>query len=232
MRKRLAALAAALLLPALACGALAEGEGTIVQSSCNIVQSGEYYLVYCYAQVHNASDQIICLDRGTFELQNGDQLVASEEISQLWPYFLSPGEDGYLFDIVPFEPNEDGVVVPSITGIQYFPVFMTIEPQYAGVKLPCTARIERENGGLAVVCEVQNPTDTAAYDPSIAIGLYTEGGAMIYADGVVLQDVGIPAGGTTLVRFRVDDALVEQWEGYGAAPASAQAQALFRNDAD
>ena len=33
--------------------ALAQDEGAIVQSSCNIVQSGEYVLVYCFAQVHN-----------------------------------------------------------------------------------------------------------------------------------------------------------------------------------
>ena len=58
------ALAAMLL-----CGAvgLADSEGVIVQSSCNILQSGEYYLVYTFAQVHNNSDSIICLDQGTLD---------------------------------------------------------------------------------------------------------------------------------------------------------------------
>ena len=41
MKKMLAALALALTLPTCALG---DSEGVIVQSSCNIVQSGDYYL--------------------------------------------------------------------------------------------------------------------------------------------------------------------------------------------
>ena len=55
---------------------------------------------------------------------------------------------------------------------------------------------------------------------------------MIYADGVTLKDVGIPAGGEVLLRFPVDDSFVEQWSGYGAAPAYAQVNAMFRRDED
>ena len=69
MKKWLAALLLALLLPACALG---DSEGVIVQSSCNIVQSGNYYLAYCFAQVHNNASTVICLDRGTFDLQNGE----------------------------------------------------------------------------------------------------------------------------------------------------------------
>ena len=50
-----------------------------------------------------------------------------------------------------------------------------------------------------------------AYNPTVAIGLYTDSGAMLYSDGTTLQDVGIPAGGTVLVRFDVDEAFVAQW---------------------
>lgn len=225
----LLALAAVTLAPC----ALADDEGVVVQSSCSIVQSGDYYLVYCYAQVHNQSDQIICLERGTFELRNGDQLVADEEITQMWPYFVEPGEDGYLFDVVAFEPNEDGVVVPAINGLEYFVQYMTVDAQYAGEKLQCAPRIEHEpDGSLYVICELQNATQIPAYDPSVAFGLYTDSGAMIYANGMTLQNVGIPAGGTTLVRFRVDDVFVSQWNSYGVSVAQVQAKAIFRNDAD
>ena len=91
MKKMLAALALALTLPTCALG---DSEGVIVQSSCNIVQSGDYYLAYCFAQVHNNASTVICLDQGTFDLQSGETLLSTSEVSQIWPYFLSPGEDG------------------------------------------------------------------------------------------------------------------------------------------
>ena len=56
MKKWLAALLLALLLPTCALG---DSEGVIVQSSCNIVQSGNYYLAYCFAQVHNNASTVI-----------------------------------------------------------------------------------------------------------------------------------------------------------------------------
>ena len=105
MKKMLAALALALTLPTCALG---DSEGVIVQSSCNIVQSGDYYLAYCFAQIHNNSSTVICLENGTFDLQNGETILSTSEISQIWPYFVGPDEDGYLFDIVSFEPDENG----------------------------------------------------------------------------------------------------------------------------
>ena len=71
MKKMLAALALALTLPTCALG---DSEGVIVQSSCNIVQSGDYYLAYCFAQVHNNASTVICLDQGPFDLQSGETL--------------------------------------------------------------------------------------------------------------------------------------------------------------
>ena len=116
MKKWLAALLLALLLPACALG---DSEGVIVQSSCNIVQSGNYYLAYCFAQVHNNASTVICLDRGTFDLQSGETLLSTSEVAQIWPYFLNPGEDGYLFDIVSFEPDEKAT--PSFPPSRAFP---------------------------------------------------------------------------------------------------------------
>ena len=242
MKRGITALLALLLL--LAVTAWAEDEpapiepdaadAIVVQASCSIVPSGEYYLVYCFAQVHNPTDKVLCLDRGMLQLRNGEQSLATQSISQLWPYFLNPGQDGYFFDIVPFEPNEDGVVVPTVTGIEYFAEYMTVDAQFAGIPLGCEARIERDplDGALYAVCELSNPLDEPAYDPSICFGLYTDNGTMIYADGMTAQGIGVPAGGTTLVRFSVDEFFVGQWESYGVSAAQIQAQAICRKDAD
>lgn len=234
MKKRmLAALLAALMMLACA-GAMADDEGAVVRSSCNIVQSGDYYLVYCFAQVHNNSDGVICLDRGTFDLNNGDQVLSTSDVGQLWPYFLSPGEDGYLFDIVAFEPGENGPVMPNVTGIVYDIDYMTMDIAHGSNRLASEARIDTDpvSGAMSVVCEVKNDTEQEAYDPTVAFGLYTAGGDLIYADGRTLQSVGIPAGQTMLVRFYVDNEFVKQWSSYNAMPASAVVNASFRADED
>lgn len=233
MKKMLAMLLVCLMTLAGA-WALADEEAVIVRSSCNIVQSGDYYLVYCFAQVHNNSDGVICLNRGTFDLHSGDQLLATGDVSQLWPYFLAPGEDGYLFDIVAFEPGENGAVAPNVTGIAYNIDYMTVDAGSANYPIASGARIETDpvSGALAIVCELKNDTQMDAYDPTVAFGLYTEGGDLLYADGRTLQSVGIPAGQTMLVRFYVDNAFVNQWRGYNAMPASARVNASFRADED
>lgn len=233
MKKLMTALALCLLL-AIGGTGLADSEGVIVQSACNIMQSGEYYLVYCFAQVHNNSDQVICLEQGAFELHNGEQLLATEEVSSLWPYFINPGEDGFLFDIVTFEPQDGVPVVPNVTAINYNVVYMTVDQAHAGYDLSAVSEIELDEatGSVTVRCELTNTTDMDAFDPTVAIGLYTEEGSMIYADGVTLKGVGIPAGGTTLVRFTVEEAFVSQWQGYGVAPTQAYINASFRLDED
>lgn len=230
MRKVFALLLA--LMMGAGCAA-ADSEGTVAQYSCSIVQSGEYYLVYCFAEVHNDSNSTICLERGSFDLQSGEQLLATEEVSQLWPYFLAPGEDGYLFDIVSFEPGENGAVVPQVTGVSYEVQYMTVGENVLSRDLSCVSRIEQDvYGGLDVICELTNGTEDIAYDPTVAFGLYTQEGSMIYADGMTLKDVGIPAGGTTLVRFRIDDVFVKQWDSYGVKPAEARVNASFGADND
>ena len=233
MKKRVLALLAALLCAGLAAACLADSEGVIVNSSCNIVQSGEYYLVYCYGQIHNNSGEIICLEAGSLELHSGEQLLASQPVTQIWPYFINPGEDGYVFDVVAFEPGEGGAVMPNVTGIAYDLQYMTVDARFASRDLSSVAEIGRgADGELHVLCRITNATDEDAFAPTIAFGLYAENGRMLYADGATLQDVGIPAGGTLLMRFFVDEEMAAQWESYGMGASEVHVSAAFRSDED
>ena len=184
MKKMLAALALALLAPACALG---DSEGVIVQSSCNIVQSGDYYLAYCFAQVHNNASTVICLDRGTFDLQSGETLLSTSEISQIWPYFLSPGEDGYLFDIVSFEPDENGnPVIPSITGISYNVTYLPVDAD-GFVTVQQVENALRPDTVLVSVMAANNEIGTL--EPVAEIGaLCHERGVLFHTDAV--QAVG------------------------------------------
>lgn len=211
--------------------ALAQDEGAIVQSSCNIVQSGEYVLVYCFAQVHNNSDQTICLDEGFLHLMSGEQALSENRVTRLWPSFLAPGADGYLFDVVSLEPGEG---IPAVTGLNYDVGYMTVNPAYAGQALEAQGRIEINDvtGRMSVVCEFANPTDEDAFGASTAFGLYTDAGQMVYAGGMRLQDIGIPAGGSVMVRFDIEDELAEQWRSYDALPTQVRADAMFSANED
>ena len=217
-----------LMLALAAAPAMAQEEGVVVQSSCSIVQSGDYYLTYCFAQVHNNTDQVLCLEDGTFYLTCGEEVIAHEEVSKLWPYFLAPGEDGYLFDIVPFE------TMPQITGLEYDVEYLLVNPAYAGVKLDAKTRVELDEGSgvLSVFCEMSNPTNSEAFDPALAIGLYTDAGQLLYAGGRNLTNVGIPAQGSVLVRFEVEPDMVAQWISYDALPTQVQVNAMFRTGSD
>ena len=225
--KKMIALALMMML-ALVSMASAEEMGTVVQSSCSIVQSGDYYLAYCFAQVHNNTDQVLCLEDGTFSLTSGEEVLSHEDVSKVWPYFVAPGEDGYLFDIVPFNS------MPQITGLSYDLQYLTIHPDYAGVKLDAQTRVELDetSGVLSVVCELINPTDVDAFDPALAIGLYTDAGQLLYAEGRNLTDVGIAAQGKVLVRFEVEPDMVAQWISYNALPTQVQVNAMFRTESD
>lgn len=233
MKKTVAALVLALLALLAAAPALGDSEGVVVRSSCNIVQSGQYYLVYCFAQVHNNSSSVICLENGTFDLQDGETILSTSEISQIWPYFISPNEDGYLFDIVSFEPDENGnPVLPTITGISYDINYMAVDSTYASRDLEAISSIETDaSGDVYVICRITNGTDVDAYDPTIAFGLYADTN-LVYADGTTLKDVGIPSGGTLLVRFDIDDAFITQWKSYNSMPTQVMVSAAFRNDED
>lgn len=226
MKNMMRILGGLLILLMLGGHALAQEGGQVVQSACNIVKSGEYDLVYCFAQVHNGSDEIICLDKGNFQIMNGEEQVAEGKISRLWPYFLNPGEDGYLFDMISIEAGETPT---AVTGIQYNIEYMTIESMYGGQTLETQARIEcsETNGMMSVICELSNPTDTDVYDAAVAFGLYTDAGQLVYADGMRLKDIGIPAGGRTLVRFAVEERLTEQWRSYDMLPDQVRMNAMF-----
>lgn len=234
MRKWLTGAVAALLMMVFCGWSLADSEGAIVQSSCSVVPSGNYYLAYCYAQIHNNSDMNICLEQGVFELKNGDTVLAAQNVTHIWPNMIAPGEDGYLFDVVAFEPDENGQpVIPQVTGLEYAIQYMTVEEEFSSMDLAVAAEIERDaRGGMTVVCTVTNGTDIEANDPTVSFGLYTDSGAMVYADGLTLFNVGIPAGQTLNIRFDVNDEISDQWNTYGANVTGVHAVGAFRDGTD
>ena len=223
MKRRIIALA--LLALAAALPVLADPGANVIQSSCSIMEADNSFIVYCYAQVYNGTSNVVCMEKGSFELRSGDDMLVSGSVEQMTPYFLKPGESGYLYDAAVLDRAE-GEGVPSITGLSYNINYYTVDDAFANRDLVVTGEQQREpDGSLAGLLRVQNPREEEAWSPTLAVGLYTEGGALLYCDGRTLENVGIPAGGEMTVRFDISKLFAERWAEYGADPAQVKATA-------
>ena len=223
--KRLRFAAALLLLTALVLPCRADEGATVVQSSCSIMEAENNVILYCYAQVYNGTGNVVCMEEGQFELRSGDDILATGSVEQMTPYFLRPGEEGYLYDAVVLDSAGDGSV-PAVTGLSYDIRYYTVDDAYANRSLTVEGEtLKEEDGSLAVLLHLSNPHKEEAWSPTMAFGLYTEGGALLYCDGRTLENVGIPSGGEMTVRFDVSRSFAERWAEYGADPAEVRATA-------
>ena len=221
MKRRI--LAAMLLMLVAALPVPADEGASVIQSSCSIMEADNSFIVYCYAQVYNSTRNVVCMEEGSFELRSGDEILVTGSVEQMTPYFLKPGETAYLYDAAVMDWTE-GEGIPYITGLSYNITYYTVDDAFANRDLVVTGEQQREpDGALAVLLRVQNPLEEEAWNPTLAFGLFTEGGALLYCDGRTLENVGIPAGGEVTVRFDVSRLFTERWAEYGADPAPIRA---------
>ncbi|MBR1709378.1 MAG: hypothetical protein IJ719_11180 [Clostridia bacterium] len=231
MKRFLAVLAAFLMVSFMAS---AEDTIRVVQTACNILVYGDECQVFCCAQVHNDTNRILGIESGTVRLLYEDTVVAEEEVERLWPYFLDPGGDGYLFQLIRFLPDAQGnPVIPAITGVIYDLNTMNVPATMQNQMLESTLEIERtQNGGYAIVVSAKNAGEETVWDTMITYGLYTSGGSLLYADGESFDQMGISPGSQLEKRFSINSQIVAQWENYGVEPAEFRVFAYYRSDTD
>ena len=217
------------LLLALSRPGLADEQAALAQTSCSILQAGDSWIVYCYAQVVNGTDSTLCLEQGDFEVLSGDGVLGSGTVEQLSPYFLGPGEEGYLFDALVLEDAADA---PQVTGLSYDLQYLTVDPLYSSRSLPITAELLAGEDGLTAELTIENDQEATVWSPALAFGLFTEGGSLLFADGRTLENVGVPSGAEAIVRFDIAPALLERWAEFGAEPAEVRASCAFGGDDD
>ena len=211
-----------------------EDELSVVQSAVSIIPYGDTYRVYCFAQVHNDSQMIQGMSSGVFRLYNGETVIAEEEVDRLWPYYLEPGQSGYVFGTAVFNPDENGnPVMPYVTRLVYTFETMEMTVSANSDSLYAEGTIERTgSGGYLLTMTVENTGESMARNPVVAFGLYTQSGAMIYADGRQLEQIGIAPGSTIELRFPVGLQLAKQWDDYGVSPDEIIITASYREDED
>ncbi|MBQ9010482.1 MAG: hypothetical protein IJ088_14315 [Clostridia bacterium] len=213
---------------------VAAADLNVVQTSCNILVAEEECRIVCCAQVHNDSDRLAGLEHGLLRLTNGGEVIAEESVSRIWPYFLDPGGDGYVFETVTFYPDEDGnLEVPSITGVSFEMNAMDVPVSVENNMLRAEMHIERmETGGYIMACTLANDEAETAWNPQVTFGLYTDGGSLLYADGQSLDNIGISGGNQLELRFMINPQIVAQWGGYGVEPAEVRVKGYYRQESD
>jgi len=219
-----------MLLPA----GIASASLNVVQTSCNILMGEDECRIVCCAQVHNDSDHLAGLEHGFFRLINGEEVIAEEGIRRIWPYFLDPGGDGYVFETVTFYPDEDGhLEAPAITGVTFELNDMNVPLTVENNRLNTEMHIERtETDGYIMACTLKNDAMETAWNPQVSFGLYTEDGLLLFADGKSLDNIGISGGNQIEIQFIVNPQIVAQWGEYGVEPAEVRVAGYYRQETD
>ena len=235
MGKKIAALVLLIGILTACCGlAQAEEALSVSQTACSIIETEGVYLIYSYAQVHNNSDQVVCLAQGTYELTAGGESLGVYEVEEIWPDFLSPDADGYLSNLLIYDPEEqENGDAPAITGLTYDLETMSVSTDLQNYDLEVTAEFaEISSGDISVQCRIKNTTEEDAWNPIVVYGLYTSGGSLVYCEGKMLDNIALPAGSEIITTFTVSGTQGGQWKSYGAFPTEIKALASYRIDTD
>ncbi len=212
----------------------AQEDLTVVQSSCMVLVGETETRVQCFAQLHNNTDKVVYMGEGFLELFNDQTVIADKVVARIWPEFINPGEDGYVFDEVPFEPDADGQpFIPNVTGITYHMDTYLASRDYSNLPLDVSAVLEDDTDGrLTVRFTIVNRGKEDAWNPTLAFGLYTDGGSLIFTGGTGFEDICIPSGSTIEKKYYVGSDLINKWNEYGAKPAEVHVTCCYRNDTD
>jgi len=224
--KKVFALLLALML--LCSAALADAELKVMNTMCHIIPYYDSAVGVYYAEVVNTGDTLICLDDelSRVELMDSEgNVVLSEEIWNVTPTVLAPGEKGY---VVPFHMYLDEVDVSALTNYAihlYAEEATYFEPPVYLNAAGITAEIRTEpdrwgNDVTALYITFTNMAEDVVYDFNFAVGVYDESGALIYTYESSTYDVGVPAGQSVIVRSEIDNFLTAYWAENGIVPAS------------
>ena len=208
--------------------ALADASLQVVNTMYQIIPYYDSAIGVYYAEVVNNGDTLICLDdeRSRVEVMDSEgNVVLSEEIWNTTPAVLAPGETGY---VVPFRMYMDEVDVSALTDYAihlYAEEATYFDPTaYLPVDgISAEFRVETDDWGDAVTTlytTFTNTSDQVAYNFNFVLGVYDEGGALIYTCDASTFDVGVPVGESVIVRSKIDEVITSYWAENGIVPAS------------
>ena len=220
----------ALLLGMMMLAAPALAELTVVQETYLPVQmyEGSTYAYY-FAEVINDGEEDAAFDEGEVAvLDAAGEEVEVIDLYDCYPFVLAPGQTGWIFGYT----SLDGVSAGEVPGYKAS-IDDDLADDPAPVCLPAeatvTGTVRYDETVYEILITVTNNTGDVFFDALVGYALYDAEGRLLYADEASLYGAGIPAGGTIIVRERVDGGLAETWKQQGAEPAAARA-VVFAED--
>jgi hypothetical protein len=203
--------------------ALAAGDLTVNMDNMLAYDSYGYATVEVYAEIENTGDRDIEFSSGVVELFDADgNTVASTDYLYSYPPVLAPGDKGYASAVLYME---EGIAAADIADYS-----ITVLGKNATTQV---IRYESEGTYLAdveeqywtydyVVAEIKNETDDPAYNFYCAYVIKDEAGDVLHFTYTSAYDVGIPAGGSILMRLTVPDYVIERFAEQGVSPATVE----------
>lgn len=195
----------------------AGGKLEIVEENALFIQSYSN-LQYVYAVVKNygTADAYVqdCLLK-VFDAQGNE--IAVKEYGDTNAAYLKPGESTVI------SMNAD---VEEATPASYtLTITQGEDAYYANTRYDAQTKLALnvEDGWSVrnyLYASVTNNTDDTVYDLEAAFALRDEDGSIIYVDDKTCYDLGIPSGGSVIVRLDIPDEFMEYYEANGIKPAA------------
>ena len=230
--KKLVTLLLALALLACACGALAEGEVTVVQQNFHITGSSTLY-GYLYLKLENTGDAPIRIENGEFHVfdKDGNELASSKS---LWRYaeYLQPGEYTYAYFYATLNDVESADVVGDYT----LAVNKRDNPDKVSFRLPEETVYEpgvRDGSWVYdyITTTFTNDTAKTAFDATVVRVLLDAKGNILYMDSDNMYSYkGLLPGSGVVLRRPVSSSFVTYFQDNGLEPTDVDCIAYFNTD--
>lgn len=222
--KKGSALVLALVLLLGCNGALAAGKLTVNQETYVPVNQYSYY-GYVFAEVENTGDKPIEYGNGIFEILNADgDPMESDDVYNVYPAILAPGEVGYAFSYESVDAAE------SLEDISDYTLTLsgksTKDEPTARLKTTAeSGMVDNGWGGeeYQVALYLTNDGSKTLSNVGGAYGLYDANGTLLYAGEISAYRVAIPANQTLIFYDSISDAFIEKWQKEDTMPKTIKA---------
>ncbi len=222
MLKRIIVIALAL---SLACApAFAAGKLTVNQERMIALDSYGSVDVEVYAEVENTGDKPVEFSAGLVELFDADgNTIDSTDYVYCYPAVLAPGEKGYIY--VSMYPEN------AATAAEVADYVLTVTGKGSSGETKLLKAMGTYEPGVQdgywtynyMTAEITNETDAPTYDFYCVYALKDAEGQLLYTNYSSTYSIGIPAGGTVLMRVTLPDDTLAYFDANGLVPASADA---------
>lgn len=232
MKKRIVGMLVALIMICGILPAYAAGGIDTTEETWYVVSHSDDYRVYYYAVVTNTSDEPEEINDLLFEIKDsGETSIESTSKFKLYPEILEPGQSGWLVI------SQDVKDIDSRSVIDHYALTITSKKNDDEAVRLLTAGAEyleedEDENEDVLRATVTNSGADNVFEITAAVAARDAEGKLLYVASAATKDIGLPAGGSLLIRSEIKSDIVDALEDAGVEVASAEAVAYTVEDLD